>query len=660
MLIKLVADSTVPIEGVKHHTECDWNVQDNQPFASPGNITALFRAFAVNTQANFNFSGCYLLLKNGVEVDPKKTPASQNLMNGCAMTITKVPPPPMPTSRPGTGREESASAASPLNTARSAFADDGDDPEEEEMYDAVESGWFPVLTQGQDSCVQFVPGADVPPPNMADGGTVYIFNQKVEPVVADAHPHVTGLCGTCSDLMQNIEKLSVPVERHIKPMILDNESVSGFLEKMSNGTIKRWQQRWFMATEKALEYYPGKPSNTEQRKVREVRYLLKGTEPQLTHIIDSQDLKDDPKLQEEYPKCKDCIDRCFVLKFIPNPDKPKQNPNPLFRADSEAEKKKFVNFFKQLLKRFATKGEGQRDPVFWKRWDDALLVNAANVVNVSYDTQARIDNLNETNANLAAQLHEIQTIRNPELANVLEAERVSVIALEQQLAQLNDQIVATEHQPDAIEKALEEKRADVTKVVNDVEEEWQHMLFMEERALRQREEALDKIDALQAAIDEAIRKKRELFTSWKKLEEHHRDLSGRKGKDDKWNNKMYSFSLQPGTRVDVNSLSATRMGRALRHSLLLTNSQQTRRIQQQPEAPSALTSSASYPMASEDDRQRKTAVIAASHAGAARKPPASPLLTRSQMTPRGSPNAAALSPGRPNASSPPRYLTYLE
>lgn len=515
MLLKIFVDDSFPI-AVKTATYV-WVVQDALPLAHPQNIAGLLQALKKPANTPLSFDGLYFS-HSGALVDPRKTPTELSLSAHALINVNRQAPASprrvrsqtmATTPRDGgeTPRDGGDDDDEVNNDARvEQDGDDGDD-KDREAYAAQEHGWLPfgIASDGYGNSI------------------VQVIDPQREPNIDDRAPNVVNLCASCSHTVSNAHSMPADVDRHYKPMLLETNVASGWVEKLGGTRIQRWQRRWLEVSEKSVDWFEQKPVPGEKPKIRGSRPVTLDNDFNITDIVVTVD-------PAKFPKATDPKFFYFAVSF----KEPAQTT--LYRVPSSQEKNMFVKFLQRLARRWQQKG-ATRDPVFWKQWVDHVLVTSSDVGETCAAASRNATEYNEEADRLEHAIEQTIAAR-PALQEKVQARLDVVNALKEQLRALDDRVVAHRKKAETAEAKVAVELEKLHELKQECNEEVRHHKFLEQRAVQQREEARTAVEHLDTEIEAAAEAKRSAFAKWRQFEEHHTD----RAEGDR-HMKRYSFSI---------------------------------------------------------------------------------------------------------------------
>jgi hypothetical protein len=504
MLLKLQADDNVPYVRRLNAKEVVimWIVQEGLPLSHASQVQSLMKALNEAEGSGFNISSYAVLLDGSSRkaLDLSQTPKELRLSGGQQLRLTtqaalramNAPP----AAADGTLQStESAviSQASQAFSSTGAGEDDEavgnvNDDDDEERYLAQESGWFPFTfrTSGGQPIVSFI-------------------NPFAKMSEKDPFPITQDLCGPCSAVVAAEDPLAVVTDRHYKPMLLTQDVVEGYVEKLGGGAFQRWQKRYLSISEKALDWYTEQPKQGEKSKICGHHLFAKDGQC-IIELVENPD-------PAQYPKCTDTRFFYFAFKFVD----PVQTT--CFRVTTAQEKHTMVSFSKQQILRLKSK-RSNRNPVFWKRWVDSFLMNAADLGDLTTHSDAESKKLQREIESVEAELAKV-TAQRPEAEGLLALKTSIVQQLRRDLLAHEEAARSAGILVDGAEQKVEEQRALLRLKELEMGDELRKATMLETRMREQREEALRKLAHLKLEIDELRREQESAFARWRKCEEEH-------------------------------------------------------------------------------------------------------------------------------------------
>ena len=571
MLLKVYVEDTLPFfRGSKGNVLISWTVNDSLPLSHPQQLASFATALNLSQEERDQVDVRLLTLMHGSQVvDTSLTPPAAMLVGGTVLTMASRSTTPRtmrqlssmtprnnnggdspramsavrsigspmgsPKSLRGVsssrnvgfnaadGGEGGASAASPagdpVNT--SAGGDDGSEsryggdtnasPSEypdgdetasmyggdghEEVYVSEECGWFPFHVNS----------------NYGQLSVATCIDPMQPAKETDRNPPMQQLCPQCSQLLGEAKSLRVPVDRHYKPMSLNYEISEGWVEKLSLGRFSRWQKRYLMVSERSIDWFQSQPAPGDKAKIRGMRHTMRDGVVNISDIIDNPD-------PAAYPKCKDTNYFHFGVVF--------KHPSTtmFFRVPSLQQRDKYVTFLKQMVTRLSNTG-AQKDPVYWKRWSDALLTNMADLGEVASANKSETTDLEQELAEVRLRRQEIRE-EMPGLQQVLEQQRSSAQALKKELANIEEAKAEMDRDVKAAEDRIELESIALGIAEIETGDEMRKAEVLRAYVQSQEGDARRRIEELTASIEELQEKHALIFGKWRKLEE----ASSAKGK----------------------------------------------------------------------------------------------------------------------------------
>jgi hypothetical protein len=494
MLLKLQADETVPYvrrQGAKE-LMIMWIVQEALPLVHSSQVQALTKS--LNEMDGFDISE-YTFTVGGRTLDVSKTPKELGLSGGqqVKLTVRERRSP-----RPSDGSlvpTESAAISSMPSQAFSSAADDEPTAEvaaedDDERYLAQESGWFPFTfrTSG---------GAPI----------VSCINPFGKITEKDPFPITQDLCQSCSVVVAAEDPFAIVVDRHYKPMLLTQDVVEGYVEKLGGGTFQRWQRRFLSISEKAVDWYSEQPRQSEKAKICGHHLFARDGAVALELI---EDPGQDPG---QFPKCNDARYFYFAFKFSDPPQ------TTVLRVATAQEKTNFVFFIKQQIARLKMK-RSNRNPAFWKRWVDSFLMNAADLAELTVHNQEQTAQLQTIVSGVEAELAKIAAQR-PEAESLLALKTNIVQQLRKELVMHEEAGRSAFLLVGEAEQRVEEQRAQLRLKELEMGDELRKATMLERRMRDQRRDAEQRLEVLTQEIEELRREQESAFARWRKCEEEH-------------------------------------------------------------------------------------------------------------------------------------------
>ena len=502
MLIKLFIDDSFPVEVPGGPQTVMWLVNENLPVQHQKQAEALLKALRLPLENldDVDLSKLYFQFM-GQWLDTSKTFQEQNVKAGCVLTITANAPSP----KASRIRSETSSPRGISMMQSSQFDPDDDENQldetggsprggassDDEYYEAYDCGWFPFTVANS---------------NYGEV-TVQFPNPDIEPHENDPMPNMHQLCEDCSDIVQNNDTLHINVDKHYKPMLMKTDVVEGKVEKVGGSRFPRWQNRYLMISEKSLDWYEGEPKPGTKAKTRGSRMIYDGVRLMIKEVIENPD-------PAKYPKCKEAKFFHFGVTFEGDPP-----VTMLFRVTTLQDRNKYTGFLNSIVKRAQNKG-ASRDPVHWKKWANAFLINMADLGELSYQNDIEEEELMEEIKNIEREIDEVKAQKPPLAEKIAESRNVVKSSLDE-LSSLKDDLAAFETRAKEAEAkvavAMEEFRA----AESDIAEEMKTTMMLEGRALKKRDEVYLELKKLEAELEDLKQYQTTLFSRWRKGEENH-------------------------------------------------------------------------------------------------------------------------------------------
>ncbi|RNF09315.1 hypothetical protein TraAM80_02262 [Trypanosoma rangeli] len=381
-------------------------------------------------------------------------------------------------------RREQQSSPPAVNT------EDDTEEENDEVYASRELGWFPFLLRPH------------------EGEPLVLISNPHTPVrERDAHPNARPLCETCAALVSHGEALRVAVDVHYKPMLMRQDYLEMFVEKLGGGHLRRWQSRFIQMSEKSIDWFAEKPKPGVKSRIHGHRYIVRDGECQVEALINCPD-------PEKYSHCKDTHFNCFAVAFR-NPSK-----TYFFRVKTEEQRELAVEFLEKCIKRVRDRAP-VHNPVTWKQRVDRFLCNAAQLGELYSTQRMAIEALQMQVRFLEEELAEALE-QKPKLLAAVETQTGYVQALcgelagyEANLKQARQWVRAAEARVAEEERLLQEEQIVMGEDI--------HKVAIIKRYAQQQREATEKnmaeLRVRAAALQE---EENTVFRKWRKLEERHR------------------------------------------------------------------------------------------------------------------------------------------
>ncbi|CUG86921.1 Hypothetical protein, putative [Bodo saltans] len=364
---------------------------------------------------------------------------------------------------------------------------DAEEDVEEEVYHSKEQGWMPfvIRTKQQRSVVTFLD------PFLAIGDT-------------DRTPPMQELCEQCATCVAGADPLRVAVDRHYRPTSSTEEVIEGWVDKLGGTTFPRWQKRYLVITEKSLDWYATKPNPGEKKKITGHRLFVRDGKVLLAGVQEKPD----------HPKCKEEPYFYFSVGFK---DGEQGDRDMYFRVDQAKERSLYINFLRLCESRLKSRGVN-RNPVYWKRWVDAFLSNAADLGALHASNLDAGSQYESEIAELQSKLSSIRAERPA--ADALLAERSGTVqqllreiaTYEDRIHMSNETVVNALNGVAAQETLLRAKEAELGDELN-------KFRMLEEHTTATRGALQERCVVLGEEIRRIRDRHQQVFSKWRKLEE---------------------------------------------------------------------------------------------------------------------------------------------
>lgn len=340
------------------------------------------------------------------------------------------------------------------------------------------------------------------------------MNAYDEPEPEDVEPRTFDLCGKCAELvtmgLQKAPENVLHVEKHYRPMMVDTETISVWLDKLGGGRISRWQRRWFMFTEKSIDWYESQPAVDQREKVK--GSLMINVEGKFTikRIVENP-------TPEEFPDIgKSGAGAYYFLLFVENAKRDKI----CYRAATEQDRKTVCQFLNKLKSRSEARGGNTRDPVFWKQWANSLLVSTSNMAELRVQKEEELKDINSDIKSMTSQIDGLHAGRDATRGQ-LEYQRGLVDRLEKELLAATRRNAELDRNAKEVRASVEQRRVELSHSLEKSQETSHRAKILEQEALSEKKRAIIALHEIRDENDRIQQRIDELFSKWRRVEEHH-------------------------------------------------------------------------------------------------------------------------------------------
>lgn len=506
MLIKLELDPSLRF-GEHHHLQSNIAVfvpHDTLPLRSQENCVKLSTALGYPAGTVADISHYTFTTGTNAVLDLRKSVKDLGLKGGQHLlvslserSVAAGSPGLASSATPRSFTSQSSPPTSPRGNDRvrlpSAMAmnddDDGTDAETDDVehYAAMDRGWMPFVIRSK------------------QGRPVVSFIDPFHPISeSDRVPPYEELCETCAAALAPSDSLKVVVDRHHRPTTNSQEIVEGWVEKLGGSTFPRWQKRYITITEKSIDWFTDKPELGQKKKISGHRLFVRDGKVLLSSINE----------QPGHPKCKEEGFAYFSLTFS---DGQLGDKEMYFRTGTTKERSVFVNFLRLCDSRSKTRSEN-RNPVFWKKWVDAFLCNAADLGHLHTSNVEACHKYEAEIAELQAKLVDIRAQR-PTHESVLAERATEVASLLNEITFQENRVKKAKLAIAKAAGAVDREEALLRAKEQQLGDEIKKFRMLEQHTQEQKAKLIDRKAELEDVIRKTKQRHDEIFSKWRKMEE---------------------------------------------------------------------------------------------------------------------------------------------
>lgn len=359
----------------------------------------------------------------------------------------------------------------------------------------------------------------VPAPFSANRITsIRVISAHEEPDVDEPEPRTIDLCPPCAKIVGSQLQLNnsalvasnvVHVDKHYRPMMVDQEKVEMWLEKLSTGTFARFQRRWFVITEKSMDYHETQPTVDQRSEKSRGHVLDENGKCMIKQVVEK------PK-RGEFPSVEDSgAGKYFFVVELHNKPKPQ-----VLYAYTEEERAHACAFLSKIKRRAEQQGGSKRDPVLWKQWANSLLVSSSNLAETREQKAEEARALELECKELQRQIDGLSAGRGDTKAQLL-YNRGLVERLEREAVTAHRKNADLDRTAREIREAVEVRRTELEHTLGKSEDMSHRARIIEQESLNEKKRAIVQLAEIRDENSRLAVKIDELFSKWRRVEEHH-------------------------------------------------------------------------------------------------------------------------------------------